>query len=127
MHRPTARGSGADRARPARGGGTERRRPRRASTGTPRPSAASCDGEQDVVATGRLDHARVLALQLGRGLLDEGLAYFRGRLVEPRGAVPPAGAQSDELLAGFPRHVLVDHFNPPRPQTPPQPRSPDPR
>src|SRR5260370_9564518 len=111
MHGPTAGGTGADRAGPEPGRATERRRPRRASTGTPRPSAASCDGEQDVVATGRLDHARVLALQLGRGLLDEGLAYFRGRLVEPRGAGPPAGAQNDKLLVGFPLHFLVAAFN----------------
>src|SRR6266851_8608993 len=111
MHRPRARGTGADRTRPAPGMATARRRTRRASTGRPRSSVASRDGEHDVVATGRLDHARVLALQRGRGLLDERLAYFRAGLVEPRGAVPPAGAQRDELLRGFPRHLLVDDFN----------------
>src|ERR1700674_5192786 len=73
--------------------------------------AASSYREQHVVTSGGVDRAWVRALDGLDRLFGEFSAPLVVDSVQPRRAAPPAGEQGNQLLCGFPPHVLLDHLN----------------
>src|SRR5260370_19879723 len=82
--------------------------------------------EKDVAPVRGLECARVLPADRGDRVFDEGLAPAVLDLLQPRRAVPPARAQTHELLGRLPPHGFFDRFDADRGETCLPPHAPQP-
>src|ERR1700687_653328 len=81
------------------------------AAGELRTYVASSDREQHMVATGGVDRAWVRALDGLDRLFCEFSSPFVVDSVQARRAAPPAREHGNQLLRGFPPHVLLDHLD----------------